>query len=819
MIGPAEGSVQYELRQSFRALRREPGFAVAAIALLAVGIGTTVALFTIVKRVLLDPLPYPRSPALVRIVHNIGGIRQTYFNDALINTYAEQARAFESFGVWLPTSSVTITGDGEPEEVRAFAANRGLLTTLGVPPQRGRWFSAEEDSPGAPSTVLLGGGYWQRKYGADPAIVGRHIVINGRPHHVVGIMPADFRFREADVLLPLRLDPARPIPGFRLNGIARMKPGVALTAANADVARMLEIYFDTNRVNTTRAVRWTPTLMSLEQDVVGDVGTTLWVLLGAAIFLLLMVCANVANLFLVRTESRRRELAVRVAMGASGSNLARLLLIESAIVTLIGGALGLLLADAAVTLLVAVEPANLPRLLEIRIDAVVVMAALGVTVLCGLILSVAPIVRAFSPRFTAIGLTGARGASTTREQQRSQNIFVALQIAFAMLLLVSAGLMVRSVIALGNLNPGFARPETLQTFEVTLPGSVVPDLDRLLVTQREIHDKIAAIAGVESVAFTTKRPMDSAIRWSAALSAEDKPDVAGVTPPNRHVKLISPESFTTFGTPIVAGRDFTWTDLVERREVAMVAESLAHEMWGSPAAAVGKRIRQFYGAKGPWREVIGVAGDVYDDGLERPAPATVYWPARLDPVLFAGYQPRRVNYVIRTNRAGTASLLEEVRQAVRSVVPQVPLARVSTLDELYDQSMSRTTFTLTTLALAGMMSLLTGIYGVYGVIAYAVSQRRREIGIRLALGAGAREIRRLFFTRAMAVAAIGILLGSGAAAGFTRLMQSMLFGVEPLDPLTFIAMPIVLALAVALATYIPSRRALAIDPAETMRAE
>ena len=811
--------MRHELRHSFRALRRELGFAIAAVVLLAVGIGTTITLLTIVKRVLLDPLPYPQSHRLVRIVHNIGGIRQTYFNDALISTYAEHARAFESFGAWIPSGSVTVTGLGEPEEVRALTASRGLFTTLGVPPHIGRWFSAEEDAPGAPNTVLLGGGYWQRKYGGDAGVIGRSILINGRPYQIVGVMPADFRFREADVLLPLRLDSARPIPGFRLNGIARMKPGVTLTAANADVARLLEIYFDTHRVNTTRSVRWTPTLVSLEQDVVGDVGTTLWVLFAAATFLLLMVCANVANLCLVRTESRQSELAVRVALGASGTSVARLLLVESAIVALIGGGLGLLLAQAAVTGLVAVESANLPRLLEIRIDGVIILAALGLTALCGLLVGAAPVVRAFGPGFTAIAATGARGASPTREQQRSQNVFVTLQIAFAMLLLVSAGLMVRSVVALGNLHPGFTRPETLQTFEISIPGSVEPDLDRLLLTQREIHDRILAISGIESVAFTTRRPMDSAVRWSAALSAEDQPDVAGVTPPNRHVKLISPGSFATFGTPIVAGRDFTWTDLVERRDVAMVAESLAREMWGSPAAAVGKRIRQFYGAKGPWHEIVGVAGDVYDDGLERPAPATVYWPARLDSAIFAGYQPRRVSFVIRTARAGSASLLEEVRQAVRSVVPQVPLAHVVTLDTLYDQSMSRTTFTLTTLALAGVMSLLTGICGVYGVIAYAISQRRREIGIRLALGAGAGAIRRLFFVRAMLVGATGISIGAAAAVGFAWLMQSVLFGVEPLDPLTFTAMPIVLASAVALATYLPSRRAVAIDPAEAMRAE
>jgi putative ABC transport system permease protein len=312
-------------------------------------------------------------------------------------------------------------------------------------------------------------------------------------------------------------------------------------------------------------------------------------------------------------------------------------------------------------------------------------------------------------------------------------------------------------------------------------------------------------------------------RWSMALAAEDKPTDEGTTrttPPNRHVKIVSPGTFRTFGTSLVAGRDFTWTDLHEMREVAIISENLAREMWGSAGAALGKRIRQFYGGKGhPWREIVGVADDMYDDGVIQRPPETVYWPARLDPKIFMGYQPRRVSVVIRTDRAGTTSLLEELRQAVWSVNSNLPLAKSVTLDVLYERSMSRTSLTLWLLAIAGAMALLLGICGIYGVIAYAVVQRRREIGVRMALGAQTNQIRALFIRRGMLVAAAGMLLGVSAAAAFTRLMQSLLFGITPLDPPTFIAMPLILAAAALLATYVPASRASWVDPVETMRAD
>jgi predicted permease len=349
---------------------------------------------------------------------------------------------------------------------------------------------------------------------------------------------------------------------------------------------------------------------------------------------------------------------------------------------------------------------------------------------------------------------------------------------------------------------------------------MVPEPQRVTRMQHAVLERLAAIPGVASVAFTTRVPMGSD-RASTALTVEGRAD-DGRTPPNRQVKIVSPGMFLTLGTPLVVGRDFTWTDIYDLRDVAIVSENLARALWGSPAAALGERVREYYDKKSPWREVVGVAGDVHDDGAHQPPPETIYWPAQpLESLLdmSSGYQSRRATFAIRSDRAGTEGLLDQVREAVWSVNPNLPLAQVRTLDEVYGQSLSRTSFTLAMLAVAGAMALLLGVSGLYGVIAYAVSQRRREIGIRMALGAQAREIRGLFVRRGLLLLGLGLGIGLAGALGVTRLMESVLFGIGPRDPVAFVAMPLILAAAAVLASYLPARRAMAVDPVETMRAE
>jgi putative ABC transport system permease protein len=809
-----------DVRYTVRTLRKRPAFAAAAILTLALGVGATTAIFSVVNGVLLKPLPYPDPDALVRIVHSIGGVQQQFFSDAIFLNYVENTRTFADLGVWSPAARATITGAGDPEEVRALRASRGILTTLGVRPEMGRWFSAADDTPGAPGTVIVTSGYWRRRLGADPGVLERTLTVDGLPHRVVGVMPADFRFsRDFDIVLPLRINEAAPRADFRLVGLARLKPGVSLAQANADVDRVLDIWFSRSGGNQAIRARWAPSLQPLMQDVVGDIGTTLWVLMGAIVVVLVMACANVANLLLVRADARRQELAVRAAVGADMARVARQLLVESLTLALVGGAIGVALAYGGVRALVAVGPANVPRLAEIAVDPVVLAFALMISIASGLLFGLVPILKYARPRLADV-MGAGRNGSMTRERQRSQQVLVAAQMALALVLLVSAGLMIRSFQALRSVEAGFTRPEQIQTFGISIPPDVVAEPERVMRMQQALLDKVGAIPGVTATSFMTRLPMGGD-RFSSALLPEGTVVDDSRTPPNRHAKVVSPGAFHTLGTRIIAGRDFTWADVYDRRQVAIVSERLAREMWGASAAAIGKRFREYYDDKGPWWEVVGVVANVHDDGVDRPAPDTVYWPAQPGQRLMglARFQARRVSVVMRTDDAGTERLLDQVREAVWSVNPALPLAQVSTLDEIYRASMARTSFTLVMLAIAGTMALLLGMAGIYGVISYAVSQRRREIGIRLAIGAQAQEIRALFVRRGLILAGIGLAAGLTGALGVTRLMQSLLFGISPLDPATFAAAPLGLAIVAVLASYLPARRAVAVDPVETMRSE
>jgi predicted permease len=798
---------------------RERVLIVAVVLMLALGIGATTAIFTVVHSVLLEPLPYRDSNRLVRIVHSIGGRDQPYFSDVVYLTYVDNTQTFGDLGVWAPGSTATITGRGEPEEVRALTANRGLLTTLDVAPQLGRWFSADEDAPGAPGSVILLGGYWQRRMGGDPSVLGQSLTINGRPHRIIGVMPAGFSFAgDFEIILPLRLDRAAPVPVFRLLGVARLKPGVTLAQASGDAARILRIWLTSNgQTDPAFLARYQPSLRSLKQHVVGDVSNMLWILMGAIGIVLLMVCANVANLLLVRAEARRHEFEIRAALGATWGRLARQLLFESMALALLGGALGVVVAHLGLRALAAISPSNLPRLAEISIDPTVLAFVLIVSLLSGVLFSLAPVLKHARTEFVLSSLAGVRGASLSRERQRTQQLLVVAQIALALVLLVSSGLMIRSFRQLLGVNPGFAQPAQLQTFTISIPPATLKDPERVTRMQQEILDRIAAIPGVQSAAFTTRLPMGSG-RSSAALTAEGQAD-DGRTPPNRQVKLISPGMFGTFGIPLIAGRDVAWSDVYQGRDIAVVSENLARELWGSPEAALGKRIREYYDRSSPWRDVVGVAGDVHDDGVHQVPPATVYVPAQPAQRLFglSGYQPRRVTIAIRTALAGNESLLAQLRQAVWSLSNTLPLSDVRTLDVLVGESMARTSFTLVLLGIAGSMALLLGVSGVYGVLSYSVSQRRREIGIRLALGAPLGDIRWLFLQRGLLLGAAGSAIGLVCAAAFAGLMRSLLFGIGPFDPVTFMAMTGLLAAFAALASYLPTRRALRIDPVESMR--
>jgi predicted permease len=493
------------------------------------------------------------------------------------------------------------------------------------------------------------------------------------------------------------------------------------------------------------------------------------------------------------------------------------MLIESLTLGIMGGVLGLGLAYAAVRILVAKGPATLPRLKEIGIDPVVLGFTLGVSLLAGLLFGLIPVLKYAGPHLATALRAGGRSLSSSRERHRARNTLVVVQVALALVLLIGSGLMIRTFQALRNIQPGFTHPEELQLLRIAIPEAQVKVPEQVMRLQNAMLDKLGAIPGVTSVAFSSSAPLEG-FNNNDVLFAEDKVYAVGQIPPIRRYRYVAPGFFKTTGTPLIAGRDFTWTDLYDKRHVAIVSENLAREMWGEPSAALGKRIRE--GAADPWREIVGVVGDVYDNGAQEKPPSFAYWPALMDafygPV---GVVQRGGVFLVRTRRAATESFLTEARQAIWSVNSNLPVFLVRTVQDLYHQSMARTSFTLVLLAIAGAMALILGIVGIYGVIAYAVTQRTREIGIRMALGAQASGLRQMFVRQGLLLAGIGAIIGLGAAAGLTRLMSSLLFGVAAVDPLTYAGVAAILIAAAALASYVPARRATRVDPLDALRAE
>jgi predicted permease len=823
-----------DVRYGLRMLGRNPGFTSVVLLTIAIGIGANAAVFSVVNSVLLKPLNYTQPQELVAL-HQIapGAAGLADFRSGLLLspsmyfTYAEQNRVFQALGVWIP-GAANVTGLAEPEQVRTISVSDGVLQTFAVPPAVGRWLTQEDQNPRGAGRVMLSYGYWQRRFGGDPAIVGRNILVDSQPREIVGILPKGFRFLDTDfdLIAPLSFDRGKVIlAGFGFHGVARLKPGVAIAEANADMARMLPIWMESwsNGPGTNGHVyeTWkiTPMIRPLKQEVLGNVGEALWVVMGTIGLVMLIACANVANLLLVRVESRQQELAVRAALGAGWARIVRGLLVESVLLGLMGGAIGVGIAFAGVRFLVAAGPENLPRLSEISIDVRTLGFALVLSVLSGLLFGLIPALKYAGKRSALALRSTGRTTSASRERHRARNLLVIGQMAMAVVLLVSAGLMIRTFETLRRVDPGFTDAPRLQLIRIAIPESLVAEPELVTRTQNEIADKLQAIPGVKSVAFVSEMPMEGFESDWDAIYAQDKTYSDDEIPPLRLYKHISPGLLKTAGTRIIAGRELTWTEVYGHRPVVMVSENLAREMWGTPSAAVGKQLREFPSM--PWHEVIGVVQDVRENGVQEKAPEIVYWPTLMGNLYGPGVlgAVRAVTFVVRSGRAGTGAFLNEARQAVWSVNANLPLAYVRTMQEVYGKSLARTSFTLVMLGIAGAMAMGLGMIGIYGVISYTVSQRRREIGIRLALGAQRGDVLHMFLRQGAKTALVGVAIGIVAALGLTELMRSLLFGVSARDPVTFAGVALVLLLVALLASYIPARRAMLVDPAVALHYE
>jgi len=817
-----------QLKQVLRRLWRTPLFTIVTLITLGAGVGANITVFSVVESVLLKPLPYPEADRLVGVWHTAPGLNLDLVNMAPSNyfIYREQNRVFEDIGLY-NGDSVAVTGQGNPEQVHGLDVTDGVLPVLGVPPMLGRWFNRQDMQPKAADTVMLDYGYWQRRFGSDRSIVGRAITVDGKARTVIGVMPRGFRFLDGEeplLFLPIQLDRGKTTLGqFSFEGIARLKPGVTLEAANADVARMIPTVWSSFppppgfSLDLFRQARMGPKVQPLRQVVVGDVSKLLWVLMGSIGVVLLIACANVANLLLVRAEGRHRELAVRAALGASRWRIVRDFLLESMVIGALGSALGLGLAYGALRLLVAIAPQGLPRVGDIGIDWAVLGFTVGVSLLCSLLFGSIPALRYASAGMGTGLREGGRGASEGRERHRTRNVLVVVQVSLAFVLLICSGLMIRTFRALTHVDAGFDTQAPIQTLTLSIPDAEVPKAEDVVRRDEAILHKMEAVPGVTSVGIANSVPMDGN-GWQDPMFAQDKNYTAGSMPPLRHFKFVSPGFFKTMGIPLVTGRDYTWADLYERRPVAIVSDKIAREVWGSPANALGKHVR--VSSKDDWREVVGVTGNVHDEGMNQDAEPTVYWPIVSNH--FEGqdeFVRRYVKYAIRSPRAGSESLMKDVRQAIWSVDANLPVSDVHTEEYYYSRSMGRTSFTLVMIGVAASIALLLGVVGLYGVIAYSASQRKREIGIRIALGAQRNDITGMFVRQGMVLAASGVGCGLLLAVGATRLLQSLLFHVSPMDPLTYGCGVVALCGAAVLASYVPSRRTASVNPVDALRAE
>jgi putative ABC transport system permease protein len=806
-----------DVRHAARRLTRTPMFTVATVITLALGIGANTAIFSIVNSVLLKPLPFPEPDRLVGLWQTAPGVNISDLPASIADyvTYREESRTLADVAIWTG-NTYTVTGRAEPERVDGISATFRLLPMLGVQPILGRTVAERDDDPGSPEVVMLSHGYWQRRFGSDRGVVGRRIMVDGTPREIIGVLPKDFWLMDAphDLVLPLRFERAKVrLAGYNFQAIGRLRPGVSIEAADADVARLIRIALgkfpppEGMSVKMMEDARLGPKVRPLIDDLLGDVGRSLWVVMATIGIVLLIACANVANLLLVRAEGRAQELAVRAALGAGRGRLAREMLAESLLLGLLGGVVGLGLALAALKLVLSTMPARLPRLEMIAVDATSVAFTLVLSVAAGLAFGAIPVLKRRRVRLAEALRAGGRNASSGRDRNVTRNTLTIVQVALAVVLLIGSGLMIRTFESMRRVQPGFTNPGTLQTLRITIPGDIAAKDEEVLVLQQRLVDSLASLPGVSSVSLMNGLPM-TGFSSQDPIFASDHRYAADTIPPLRRFIRAAPGTFRVLGTPLAAGREYDWTDLHQKRSVVLISENFAREYWGSAAAAIGKRIRS--NPNDAWSEVIGVVGDVRHDGADRPSPSTVYWPLS---------SSASATFMIRGPRAGTEGYAADIRRAVSAVSGGLPITQIQTMQQVYDKSMSRTAFTLTLLGVSGGMALLLAAIGIYAVIAYTLSQRTREIGIRLALGARPESLQLMFVGSGLLWGGIGAVAGLVAAAPLSHLMSALLFEVAPIDPPTYAVVVVGSLAAAAAASYVPARRVTRIHPVEALRAE
>ena len=805
--------VWMDLRYASRMLRKQPAFTGAAVLTLALGIGATTAVFSVVEGVLLRPLPYPDDDRIVRVGATTHASRDSAasFSDRGYWHFADHNRSFEKFGAYRAMDNAApLTGDGPALPVKTGQMTLSALEALGVFPELGRLPTPEEDVPGAARVALIGHDLWVNRYGADPSVLGRRIDLFGVPWEVIGVMPAGFDFPtpEVDVWILLRLNRAsQNFGGHNLRAIARLAPGVTIAAATEDgrrlVARFDEAGYDASwfeKIFDGGAI-----VRPFRDEVVGDARRPLLIVFGTVGFVLLIACSNVANLLLVRAEGRRQENAVRMALGSSRFRLARQLLVESAVMALLGGATGVLLAYAAIRALVSIGPAGIPRLDDISINGAALAFAALVSLLAGVLFGVLPAVRASSARVTAALRDGRRGATAGCARQRTRNALVITQVALAFVLVIGCGLMVRSFQALRSVDPGFSADGVL-TFQVHPLRTKYAAAEAMAQLYDRLTERLDAIPGVARAGAIDALPLTGNDDGFGAV-IEEFPPAEAALPPSFAVRRTTPGYFEAMNIPLVEGRLFTPDDHNRRLPSIIISNSVKAQYWPQ-TSALGKRIDI---GKASAR-VVGVVGDVHNAGLNVAAEQFLYLPM----VDSAGGGVQVMTMTLRTE-TDPLSLVSTIRGAIAEVDRDLPMAKVQSMDRVLADSMSRTSFTMSVLVIAALVALFLGAVGIYGVLSYVVSLRAPEIGTRLALGASPASVLRMVLSHGMRLAGAGALLGLVAALALSRVLVALLYDVSPSDAVTLVATSAIFLGVALLASVLPAARAARTTPVDALR--
>jgi len=809
-----------DLRYAVRGLLRNRSFTAIAVITLALGIGATTAVFTLVDGVLIRPLPFPASDRLLAIQHQgRDGQDLLPISEGLYLVYRDQAPSLSSIAMYRQTV-VNLVGDGEPERLPAQVVTPSFFKVLGVEPELGRTFTEEEGAPDGEQVVVLSDGLWRRDFGADPSVVGRTLDMNGSSVRVVGIMPPDFGHpnRDAQAWLPYVVDPAQAsYGGFGAGGIARLAAGGTLQGAATELQGLvdrLSEFAPADEAAFLKQVNLKSVVRPLKEAVVGDVGRTLWILLGTVGFVLLIACANVANLLLVRAEGRQRELALRVAIGAGRAQVLRAFLGESLVLALAGGALGVGVAWLSVRVSLGLVPTNIPRMAEVGVDPRVLGFSALVSLGCALFFALFPLVRyGTSDLANQLREGGSRGGTTGRERHRLRNGLVIVQVALALVLLVGSGLMFRSFVALRAVDPGF-RPQGVLTARLSVPSAEMPDATETADFFLALQDRLARQAGVDGAGLVGRVPLSGGVSFGT-IEVEDQPRAEGELPVFSYQMSAGPGYFEAMGIPVLEGRTFQRDDGVNGTHAVVVGRAFAQHWWPE-SSAIGRRLR-FGFPDEDWWEIVGVVGDVSIESLEEPPGEMIYFP----PTFGTAERPfvqRTFDVVVRT--AGSPlQFVPVLRRELRDLNPRIPLDNPRTMEEVFSGATARTSFTMALLGAASGIALILGLVGIYGVISYIVSQRTREIGVRMALGASAPLVRGMVVRQGLTLTAVGVVVGLVAAGLLSSLMSSLLFGVSATDPLTYGGVALALVAVAAAASWLPAMRAAGVDPSHALRAE